>query len=333
MTRMTLSLVPGWTVDDIPDLGGTRIVVTGANSGLGLVTARELARRGAVVVMTARDPEKGTEAVRRVRADVPAATVEAAVLDLADLSSVRAFAAEQGDRPLDVLVNNAGVMGIPPRLSADGFELQLGTNHLGHFALTGLLLPALLQRPGARVVTVSSFVHWFGSMDFSDLMSERAYDPWTAYFRSKLANLLFTRELARRAASAGADLVSVAAHPGYARTNLQSAGPRMAGRKATESAMHVLTLALGQSAETGALPQLRAATDPGVRPDDFFGPRGLGGQRGLPTRVRRSANARNDPAARMLWEMSEELTDVRFGGLAGQDEAGAGSPAPITGPR
>ena len=330
---MTLSLIPGWTAAAIPDLSGTRMVVTGANSGLGLVTARELARRGAVVLMTARDEDKGAQAVRRVRADVPDATVEAAVLDLADLASVRAFAAAQGDRPLDVLVNNAGVMAIPPRLSVDGFELQMATNHLGHFALTGLLMPALLQRPGARVVTVSSFVHWLGSLDLGDLMSERAYDPWTAYFRSKLANLLFTRELARRAALAGADLRSVAAHPGYARTNLQSAGPRMAGRRATESVTRVATLALGQSAETGALPQLRAATDPGVRNDDFFGPRGLAGQRGLPTRVRRSANARDDSAARLLWEMSEELTGVRFEGLAGQDEAGAGSPAPITGPR
>ena len=330
---MMRSLIPGWTPAAIPDLSGTRMVVTGANSGLGLVTARELARRGAVVLMTARDEDKGAQAVRRVRADVPDATVEAAVLDLADLASVRAFAAAQGGRPLDVLVNNAGVMAIPPRLSADGFELQMGTNHLGHFALTGLLMPALLQRPLARVVTVSSFVHWFGSLDLGDLMSERAYDPWTAYFRSKLANLLFTRELARRAALAGADLRSVAAHPGYARTNLQSAGPRMAGRRATESVMQVATLALGQSAETGALPQLRAATDPGVRNDDFFGPRGLAGQRGLPTRVRRSANARDDSAARLLWEMSEELTGVRFEGLAGQDEAGAGSPAPITGPR
>jgi len=329
---MTRSLLPGWTADDIPDLTGRRMVVTGANSGLGLATARELARRGATVVLTARDEAKGDEAVRRVRADVGRASVVAAVLDLADLSSIRSFAAAQVDQPLDVLVNNAGVMAVPPRLTADGFELQMGTNHLGHFALTGLLLPALQARPGARVVTVSSFVHWFGSLDFGDLMSERAYDPWTAYFRSKLANLLFMSELGRRAADGGLDLVSAAAHPGHARTNLQSAGPRMAGRKATETVMQVATTFLGQSAETGALPQLRAATDPDVRSGDYFGPRGLGEQRGLPKRVRRSANARDETAARILWEMSEELTAVRYA-WAGHGKAGAGSPAPITGPR
>ena len=333
---MTFSLLPGWTARDIPDLTGRRMVVTGANSGLGLVTARELARKGATVVMTARDETKGDEAVRRVRTDIGRqVSVEAAVLDLADLASVRAFAAVQVGHPVDVLVNNAGVMAVPPRLTADGFELQMGTNHLGHFALTGLLLPALLARPGSRVVSVSSFVHWFGSLDFGDLMSERAYDPWTAYFRSKLANLLFMSELGRRAADAGADLVSVAAHPGHARTNLQHVGPQMAGRKTTEAVMRVGSTLLGQSAATGALPQLRAGTDPDVRPGDYFGPRGAAEQRGLPKRVRRSANARDEKAAGILWEISEELTGVsyRWPGQGQETEAEAGSPAPITGPR
>ena len=210
--------------------------------------------------------------------------------------------------PLDLLVNNAGVMALPRRTTVDGFELQMATNHLGPFALTGLLLPALLERPGARVVTVSSMLHWLGSIDLGDLMSERAYDPWTAYHRTKLANLLFMRELGRRAAAEGSDLVSVAAHPGYARTNLQYAGPQMAGRRGTEAVMRLGNALLGQSARTGALPQLRAATDPSVRSGAYVGPRGLGGQRGLPKRVRTSSNAQDDTAARLLWEASEELT-------------------------
>jgi NAD(P)-dependent dehydrogenase (short-subunit alcohol dehydrogenase family) len=309
---MTLSLVPGWTARDIPDLSGRRAVVTGANSGLGLATATALARRGAHVVVTARDTAKGDRTVRRVQTEVPGAEVEAGLLDLADLESVRRFATEQGEQPLDLLVNNAGVMAVPLRRTADGFELQLATNHLGPFALTGLLLPALRQRPGARVVTVSSMVHWFGSMDFGDLASERSYDPWQAYARSKLANLLFMRELGRRASAAGTDLVSAAAHPGYARTNLQAVGPRMGGRRGTEAVMRVATTLLGQSAATGALPQLRAATDPDVRSGDYFGPRGPAGQRGLPKRVGMSANARDDVAARLLWEASEELTGVGY---------------------
>lgn len=313
---MTFALLPGWTTDDIPDLTGRRAVVTGANSGLGLVTAIELARRGSHVVLTARDAEKGSEAVRRLLDEVPDGSVEARLLDLTDLASVRAFAAEVGGAPLDLLVNNAGVMALPRRTTVDGFELQMATNHLGPFALTGLLLPALSERRGARVVTVSSMLHWFGSLDFGDLMSERSYDPWTAYHRTKLANLLFMRELGRRAEAVGADLVSAAAHPGYARTNLQYAGPQMAGRRGTETVMRLGTAVLGQSAETGALPQLRAATDPGVRSGDYFGPRGVAGQRGLPKRVRMSSNARDDTAARLLWEASEDLTGVRYSELA-----------------
>lgn len=313
---MTLALLPGWTTSDIPDLSGRRAVVTGANSGLGRVTARELARRGAHVVLTARDSAKGAEAVRRIRDEVPDASVEPGLLDLADLSSVRTFAAEVGAEPLDLLVNNAGVMALPRRTTVDGFELQLATNHLGPFALTGLLLPALLRRPGGRVVTVSSMLHWFGSLDFGDLMSERAYDPWTAYHRTKLANLLFMRELGRRALAVGSDLVSAAAHPGYARTNLQYAGPQMAGRRGTEAVMRLGNALLGQSADTGALPQLRAATDPDVRSGDYFGPRGAAEQRGLPKRVRMSSNAQDDTAARLLWEASEDLTGVRYGELA-----------------
>ncbi|MGH8893999.1 MAG: oxidoreductase [Actinomycetes bacterium] len=312
---MTLALIPGWTAHDIPDLTGRRAIVTGGTSGLGLETVRQLARRGAEVVLTARDPARGEAAVRRVQALEPVARVELGLLDLADLASVGEFCIAQTTRPLHLLVNNAGVMAVPPRRTVDGFELQMGTNHLGHFALTGQLLPALLQGGGARVVTVSSMLHWFGSLDFTDLMTSRAYDPWVAYSRSKLANLLFMRELARRAEAARADLVSAAAHPGFARTNLQVVAPRMAGRRATEAVMRVGTTVLGQSAGTGALPQLRAATDPGTRSGDYFGPRGVAEQRGLPKRVRMSANAQDDTAARLLWDASEELTGVRYDGL------------------
>jgi len=312
---MTYSVLPGWTAADIPDLTGRRAVVTGATSGLGEATAVELARHGAHVVLTARNPERGERSAARVLAAAPDASVEVAALDLADLASVRAFAAGQTGQPLDLLVNNAGVMAVPERRTVDGFELQIATNHLGPFALTGLLLPALLRRPGPRVVTVSSIVHWFGALRLGDLMSERSYDPWQAYSQSKLANLLFMRELGRRAALAGADLVSAAAHPGWARTNLQYVGPRMAGRRGTETAVKAVNAVLGQSAETGALPQLRAATDPGVRSGDYFGPRGPAGQRGLPRRARMSRNAGDDRAASLLWEASEQLTGVPYSAL------------------
>ena len=316
---MTLSILPGWTADDIPDLSGRRAIVTGATSGLGEVTAVELARRGAHVVLAARDAARGGRARESVLRAAPGSSVEVAALDLADLESVRAFATEQGTEPLDLLVNNAGVMAVPARRTVDGFELQMATNHLGPFALTGLLMPALLRGQGARMVTVSSFLHWFGSMQFADLMSERSYDPWQAYARTKLANLLFMRELARRATDAGLagrGFVSAAAHPGYSRTNLQHVGPRMTGRRGTAAVMKVGNALLGQSATTGALPQLRAATDPEVRNGDFFGPRGVAEQRGLPKRVRMSSNARDDMAARLLWEASEDLTGVRYEALA-----------------
>jgi NAD(P)-dependent dehydrogenase (short-subunit alcohol dehydrogenase family) len=304
----------GWRARDIPDLTGRRAIVTGANSGLGFQTALELARHGAAVLMTSRRNDVGADAVRRVRDAAPDADITCRHLDLADLDSVREFA-EGNTQPIDVLVNNAGVMAIPPRRTSDGFEMQLGTNHLGHFALTGLLLPALLARPGARVVTVSSSMHRAGSMNFDDLMGEQSYRPWQAYSQSKLANLLFMRELDRRVREAGYDLLSVAAHPGYAVTNLQSVGPRMARRRLTGAAMLVATTVLGQSAANGALPQLYAATAPGVQGGDYYGPRGVAEQRGLPRKVSMSANARDDSAALRLWERSTLLTQVEFAAL------------------
>ena len=217
---------------------------------------------------------------------------------------------------LDVLVNNAGVMALPFRATADGFEMQFGTNHLGHFALTGHLLPCLLAAPGGRVVTVSSGVHRLGRMDFDNLDASRGYAKWTAYFRSKLANLLFTLELQRRATAAGLDLVAVAAHPGYASTHLQGAGPQMAGRRLEAQAWKVFNL-IGQSAARGALPTVRAAVEPGLTGGEYFGPSGPGELRGRPVAVKMARAAHNPNDAARLWAASEELTGVRYEPLAG----------------
>jgi NAD(P)-dependent dehydrogenase (short-subunit alcohol dehydrogenase family) len=298
-----------WTAADIPDLTGRRAVVTGANSGIGYHAALELARHGARVVLAARDPGRGAAAVDRLRAEVPAADVELGALDLADLASVRAFAgAYEGD--LDLLVNNAGIMAVPLRHTADGFESQFGTNHLGHFALTGLLLPRLLARPGARVVTVTSSAHRMGRIDFDDLDAQHGYRKWPAYGQSKLANLLFTFELQRRADAAGLDLRSVAAHPGYASTNLQTAGPRLSGSKVAERGAALMNRLLGQSAAAGALPTLRAAADPAVRGGEVFGPAAFGGMHGPPVRVTVSRAARDRAVAERLWTVSAEKTGV-----------------------
>src|SRR3984893_9751899 len=243
-----------WTAAEIPDQSGRVAVVTGANSGLGLATARELARAGAEVVIASRNTDKGAEAVDRIAAAVTAPKLELQQLDLADLSSVRAFAARLADeRPqLDLLINNAGVMAPPRRETKDGFESQFGTNHLGHFALTGLLLPALLAAAEPRVVTLSSGAHRIGRIKFDDLQGARRYNNWLAYGQSKLSNLLFCFELQRRATAAGTALQSVAAHPGDARTNLQFAGPKWY----EQLVMRATNPILGQSADMGALATL-----------------------------------------------------------------------------
>jgi NAD(P)-dependent dehydrogenase (short-subunit alcohol dehydrogenase family) len=304
----------GWNTSNIRDQSGRLAVVTGANSGIGLVTARELARAGAHVVMAVRDTNRGDEAAGAVRSAVAAAEVEVMELDLADLSSVRSFADAFGERHEgpDLLVNNAGVMALPHRTTADGFEMQLGTNHLGHFALTGLLLPSLASRPDARVVTVSSGAHKMGKVDFGDLQGERRYRKWTAYGQSKLANLLFAFELGRRAAAAGLELTSVAAHPGYAATNLQSAGPRMSGSGLEERLMSVANRIFAQDEEHGALPTLYAATEPDLPSGSYVGPDGPLEMRGRPRLVGASDRAWDEETARRLWETSEELTGVRF---------------------
>jgi NAD(P)-dependent dehydrogenase (short-subunit alcohol dehydrogenase family) len=305
-------LVPEkWTTKQIPDQSGRRAVVTGANSGLGLMVSRELARARADVVLTCRDTAKGEAAAEQIRSAAPRARVDVAALDLADLSSVRVFAAQFSEdrQGVDLLVNNAGVMAPPYRKTADGFELQFGTNHLGHFALTGLLLDSLLACPDPRVVTVSSGAHRIGRMNFDDLNSERRYRRWPAYGQSKLANLLFSFELDRRAREAGLPLSSVAAHPGYAATNLQFAGPSAPHERLL---MTVTNRVIAQSAEMGALPILYAATVPDLPSGSFVGPDGWMEQRGHPTIVHASGRARDAETARRLWQVSEELTGMRF---------------------
>lgn len=308
-----------WTPDRMPDLHGSTALVTGANSGIGLHTVIELARHGAHVVMTSRDAHRGDEALGQVRVQVPGSSVETVGLDLADLSSVRDAAADVRERHprLQLLVNNAGVMALPQRrLTADGFEMQLGTNHLGHFALTGLLLPCLLTAP-SRVVTVSSNAHRTGRIAFDDLQGER-YNPWQAYGQSKLANLLFTMELQRRADRAAVDLTSVGAHPGLAATNLVLSGPgsrsRLAGRVGG-----LAVRMLGQSSRMGSWPTLYAATVPGVQGAEYVGPGSLGGWRGHPVRTTASGSAYDPDVAAQLWQRSVELTGVGFDALTSPD--------------
>jgi len=303
-----------WTSKDVPGQTGRTVVVTGANSGIGFQAARVLAGRGADVVLAVRDTSRGEDAAGRIRAGAPAAKLDVRRLDLADLASVRAFAdglGEQFEDGLDLLVNNAGVMALPYRTTADGFEMQIGTNHLGHFALTGLLLGELLRRPEPRVVTISSGAHRMGKINFDDLQSKRSYRKWPAYGQSKLANLLFAYELQRRASAAGTPLSSVAAHPGYSATNLQATGPQMAGSSLNERFMVLLNKVIAQSDEMGAEPTLYAATTPGLT-GAFVGPSGPGELRGHPQVVSSNSRSMDETTARRLWEVSEELTGVHY---------------------
>ncbi len=307
-----------WTAADVPDLSGRTAIVTGANSGIGWYAARDLAAKGAHVVLACRSADKAREADEAIRAAHAGASTEVLPLDLASLASVRDFAKRfcDGHRELHVLCNNAGVMAIPYRKTADGFEMQFGTNHLGHFALTGLLLEPLLAAPGARVVTVSSTAHRFGRMRFDDLHGERRYLRWQAYGQSKLANLLFAFELQRRLEAKGADAISVACHPGYAATNLQFAGARMDGSSLMERVWSGINGLAAQSAEMGALPTVYAATAPDVVGGDYIGPDGFFEQRGHPRKVRSNARSRDRADAIRLWEVSETLTGVSYDALA-----------------
>jgi NAD(P)-dependent dehydrogenase (short-subunit alcohol dehydrogenase family) len=306
-----------WTADDIPAQAGKTFVVTGANSGIGYEAALELARKGATVVLACRDQGKGRAAVDAIKSKHRSASVALMELDLADLKSIGRFAdaVQSAHAELHGLLNNAGVMAIPYRRTADGFEMQFGTNHLGHFALTGLLLDRLLATPGARVVTVSSNAHKFGAMRWDDLQWERGYRKWFAYSQSKLANLLFANELQRRLTAAKAAPISVACHPGYAATNLQGAGPRMQGSSIVGAVMELANRVFAQNAAMGALPTLYAATAPDVRGGDYVGPDGLGEQWGHPKKVSSNARAKDAESQRRLWETSERLTGVRYAAL------------------
>ena len=303
-----------WTEADLPTLTGRRVIVTGANSGLGRETARALAEHGAEVTMAVRTPAKGQAAAEAIRTASPDARVEVAELDLASLASIRAFAqawSTANPEGLDLLVNNAGVMAIPRRQTADGFEMQLGTNHLGHFALTGLLLPALAAVPNSRVVTVSSQAHRAGRIDFDDPMGSRRYGRWKAYGQSKLANLLFTSELQRRLDRTGSSIRAMAAHPGFAATDLVF--DRVpANRSIRDRIVGWGTGTMAQSAQMGALPTLFAATMPDLPGDSYIGPDGWMEQKGHPRRVDRSAAAKDRAAAEQLWTLSEELTGIRY---------------------
>ena len=292
-----------WTADQIPDQTGRTAVVTGANSGLGLSTARELARAGAHVVLACRNLEKGEAALQEVGSGA-----ELEQLDLASLESVKAFAERflASHDGLDLLINNAGLMAPPRGVTADGFERQFGTNVLGHFALTGRLLGALEGREDARVVTLSSNAHKLGRINFDDLQCERRYNRWRAYNQSKLGDLLLALELDRRLRAAGSTVRSVAAHPGYSATNLQSAAPPAVDR----AIMAVTNRLVAQSEDMGALPTLYAATYPGLEGGTYVGPDGFMEQRGHPEVVRPSDAARDEEVARRLWEVSEELTGL-----------------------
>lgn len=302
-----------WTFDDIGDQMDRTVLVTGANSGIGLEAAKELAARGARVVLACRSEEKATRAIEEIRDAYPGSSSEFLHLDLADLASVRSAAArfhESHDR-LDILINNAGVMALPRMETADGFEMQLGTNHLGHFALTGLLLDQMLGTSGSRIVTVSSGGHRMGRMHFDDLQSEKLYGRWRVYGRSKLANLLFTYELQRRLAESGAAPIAVAAHPGGANTNLGRLEPGQSGywfQRVWRPVFEVMT----QSAAMGALPMLRAAVDPGVNGGEYYGPSGFAEQHGSPVKVRSNKRSHDRRAQARLWEASEQLTGVVY---------------------
>jgi NAD(P)-dependent dehydrogenase (short-subunit alcohol dehydrogenase family) len=302
-----------WTAADIPDQSGRTAVVTGANAGLGLETAKNLAGHGATVVLACRDLAKAEHAADRIRSEAARGSVGVVRLDLASLASVHEAADEilAGYSRLDLLILNAGVMQVPYQRTGDGFELTLTTNHLGHFALTGLVLDQLLATPGSRIVTVSSLAHRRGVMHFDDLQSESAYDPSDAYAQSKLANLLFTYELSRRLEAARADTIALAAHPGNARTALWQTSSGLE-RALISGRLRLLNFWLVQSPERGALPTLRAAVDPSARGGDFYGPRGPFQYTGDPVVVESSTRSHDPEAQRRLWEASEQLTGVSY---------------------
>jgi len=303
-----------WKQDDIPDQTGKVVIVTGGNSGIGYEAALALAGKNAQVILAVRDMDKGEASALKIRQRYPQAQVAVLEMNLADLKSVRSFAdaflAEY--KQVNILINNGGVMAIPKRKTVDGFDMQFGTNHLGHFALTGLLLPVLKATPNARVVTVSSGVHVSGDIHFDDLQWEKRYDRWGVYAQSKLANLLFAYELQRQFASSGINTISVGCHPGYTATNLQFAGPQMEGSALGVWGMKVGNLLFAQGQAMGALPTLYAAVAADVNGCDYIGPNGLGGARGYPAKVKSTNKSHDETLAKRLWKVSEELTGVVY---------------------
>jgi NAD(P)-dependent dehydrogenase (short-subunit alcohol dehydrogenase family) len=304
-----------WTPRQIPPQQGRLAIVTGANSGIGYQTAKYLSRAGAMVILACRNAEKGEAARALIVAGQLSAMVEMRILDVADLDSVRRFAAEflREDRPLDLLINNAGVMAIPERRTTpQGFEMQLGTNHLGHFALTGLLLPALLRQPESRVVTVASIAHKGGRLNFDDLNAERSYDPRGAYQQSKLANLVFGLEFDRRLRAHAAKTASVIAHPGVAVTNIVSNGM---GTGLKGRIVNTLLPFVAQSDDRGSWPLVYAATSPDAHGGGYYGPDGIAEIKGAPTEVKPKPHALDPATGKRLWEVSEALTGVRYAAL------------------
>src|SRR3954453_18617562 len=300
-----------WTTADIPSQDGRVAIVTGANSGLGFHVALTLGRAGAHVILACRDQGRGQDALDRMRAEVPDGDYELRSLDVASLEAVRAFAAEAPER-IDLLINNAGVMAPPYRKTVAGFEMQFGTNYLGHFALTGLLLDKLEAADAPRVVTAASNMHKMGKIPWSDLQSERKYRPYGAYSNSKLANLMFAFELQRRASAAGSKLLSAAAHPGWAATDLYTQGAQAGEATLMEKLMALPTRYKAQSSFDGALPTMFAATAPDVPPGAYVGPSKRMETVGPPKLTEGSARARNEADGRRLWEVSEQLTGVTY---------------------
>lgn len=308
---MGFDITTQWTAKDCPDQSGRLALITGANSGLGLETARALVARGATVLMACRSRERAELARRQLLPAIDGGAIDVVELDLADLTSVQRAVRQVEDcyGRLDLLINNAGVMGLPRTLTRDGFECQFGINHLGHFALTNALLPLMQGRPEARIVSVSSGAQYFGRVNFNDLQAEKNYDRWKAYGQSKLANVMFAVELQHRLSSSNSNLQSFVAHPGVARTNLQPASVAASGSR-LEPLAYRLMAPLFQSAAMGALPQLFAATAKEAVPTSQYGPNQWGGMRGWPTAVPMAAAAKNAADCKKLWEISEELCAV-----------------------
>ena len=307
-----------WTEEDIPDLTGKIAVVTGANSGTGYEATRALASKGATVVMSCRNLEKAEAAAEKIKNKIPEAKLEIVQLDLSDLSSVKKFAESYSEKheTLDLLLNNAGIMMPPYSKTVDGFELQLGTNHMGHFALTGLLLNLLIATKGSRVVTMSSTAHTRAEFDFDDISLEDTYSRVSAYGRSKLANLLFAYEFQRKLDDAGIKMLSNAAHPGWSATSLQTTGPREgSGGRIRSWALRFGNFIFAQSAAMGALPMLYGVISPDAEGGVYYGPRSLGGWRGYPKKTESNDLSHNKDDAKKLWELSEELTGIKYEAL------------------